>query len=196
MNGLVGNTKSAKFIFIACDDDSLIPTKNEMSTYFPNHQMNVYKSWGHFSYSFNDIQNYMKIKQTGINSHKKYGSNPPTLITHAIRVNADLNRNAFFDIKHAGIHVDSLHLSHEALDKLSTLLNDIGEMNSAIDEVINCNRHLLQAKDIATKLMLNDQKILSPNKGSIDDLFNSYGDIARHQLMKRLETWRESVIWD
>ena len=196
MNGLIGNAQSAKFIFIACDDDSLIPTKNEMSNFFPNHQMNVYKSWGHFCHSFNDIQNYIKIKQTGINSHKKYGSNPPTLVTHAIRVNAALNRNAFFDLKYAGIHVDSLHLSHEALDKLSNLLNDIGDMNSAIDEVNNCNRHLIQSKDIATKLMLNDQKILFPNKNSIDDLFKGYGNTARQQLMERLEAWHKSVLWN
>ena len=195
MNGLIGNAQSAKFIFIACDDENLVPTKSEMNNYFPNHQMNVYKSWGHFSNSFDDIQNYIKIKQTGIQSHKRYGSNSPRFITHAIRINSDLSRNAFFDLKYAGIHVDSLHLSHEALDKLSSLLQDIGEMNSAIEDVLNCNKYLLQSKNIATKLMLGDQMMLLPNQDSVDNLFNGYGDVGRHQLMERLEKWHQSVLW-
>jgi hypothetical protein len=195
MNGLIGNTQSAKFIFIACDDENLVPTKSEMSNYFPNHQMNVYKSWGHFSDSFDAIQNYIKIKQTGIESHLSYGHNSRRLITHALRMNPELKRNAFFDLKYAGIYVDSLHLSHEALDKLSSLLKDVGDMNRAIQDVQNCHKHLLQSKDIATKLMLKDTKILSPNQNAIDDLFGGYGDEARGKLMERLEEWRQSVLW-
>ena len=195
MNGLIGNAQSAKFIFIACDDENLVPTKSEMNNYFPNHQMNVYKSWGHFAHSFNDIQNYIKIRQTGINSHFRYGSNTPRLITHAIRVNESLNRNAFFDLKYAGIHIDSLHLSHQALDKLSSLLDGIGDMNSAIEEVLNCKKHLLHSKNIADKLMLDDQKILFPNQNAIDDLFSEYGNAASEKLLERLEEWHQSVLW-
>ena len=194
MNGLIGNAQSAKFIFIACDDENLIPTKAEMSNYFPNHQMNVYKSWGHFSNSFDDIQRYIKINQIGISSHQRYGGSA-RLITHAIRINLSCDRNSFFELKYGGMIVDSLHLSHETLDELSSLLNDIGNINQAIDQVTSCKNHLLQATAIATKLMLSDQKILSPNQDSISELFSEYGDIARQQLLERLDKWRASVLW-
>lgn len=197
MNGLIGNTQSAKFIFIACDDEELIPSKSEMNIYFTNNQMNIYKSWGHFRESFNDIQNYIKVRQGGISSLEKYGNTHGSKsISHAIRMSLDCNRNPFFDLKYYGMIVDSLHLSHEALDKLSVLLRDIGDMNYGIKQVIGCNDHILQAKEIAQRLMLNDQKILVPNQNSIDDLFINYGNSARQQLMDRLEEWRQSVLWN
>ena len=86
--------------------------------------------------------------------------------------------------------------THEALDKLSVLLGDIRDMNYGITQVISCNDHILQAKDIAQRLMLNDQKILVPNQNSIDDLFINYGNSARQQLMERLEEWYQSVLWN
>ena len=37
MNGLIGNTDSAKFIFVAIEDESQLPSKGMMNEYFPNH---------------------------------------------------------------------------------------------------------------------------------------------------------------
>ena len=197
MNGLIGNMPSAKFILLACSDESLLPTKKDMTDFFPNHQMNIYKAWGHFSDNFDDIQVYIKIKQLGVVAHTGYGlGNSYTSISHAIRLNNESSRNAFFDLKYGGMVIDYLHLTPQSLNDLSLLLNQIRELNARIASVLGCKSDLESAKEKAIDLQLQDQKILCPDITAINTLFDQYGDQARKQLENRLDQWRQSVIWN
>ena len=66
MKGIIGNATSAKFIFLAIDDESQLPSKKEMKEYFPNHEMSIYKAWGYFRNNFDSIQGYIKIRKKEI----------------------------------------------------------------------------------------------------------------------------------
>ncbi len=196
MIGLIGNMPSAKFILLACSDESLLPTKKDMTDFFPNHQMNTYKAWGYFSGNFDDIQVYIKIKQLGIASHANYGPGSGHIsISHAIRLNNQSKRNSFFDIKYGGMVIDYLHLTPQSLKDLSLLLNQIREMNGRIDSVLGCKSNLESAEKRAADLQLEDQKMLYPDISAINMLFDQYGDRARKQLENRLDQWRQTVVW-
>ncbi len=196
MNGFIGQAPSAKFILLASSNDSLLPTKRDMTDFFPNHQMNIYKAWGHFSTNFDDIQIYIKVKQLGVASHVGYGlGNGHVSISHAIRLNNQAKRNSFFDLKYGGMVIDYLHLTPKSLKDLSVLLHQIREMNACIDSVLGCKSDLENAKKKATALQLLDQKILCPDITAINTLFDHYGDQARNQLENRIDQWRQSVIW-
>lgn len=197
MNGFIGQAPSAKFILLACSNDSLLPTKKDMTDFFPNHQMNIYKAWGHFSNNFDDIQLFIKIKQLGVVAHTGYGlGNSHTSISHAIRLNNQSKRNSFFDLKYGGMVIDYLHLTPQSLNDLSLLINQIREMNARIDSVLRCKSDLESAEKKAIALQLQDQKILCPDITAINTLFDHYGDQARKQLENRLDQWRQSVIWN
>ncbi len=196
MNGFIGQAPSAKFILLASSNDSLLPTKKDMTDFFPNHQMNIYKAWGHFSTNFDDIQIYIKVKQLGVASHVGYGlGNGHVSISHAIRLNNQAKRNSFFDLKYGGMVIDYLHLTPKSLKDLSVLLHQIREMNACIDSVLGCKSDLENAKKKATALQLLDQKILCPDITAINTLFDHYGYQARNQLENRIDQWRQSVIW-
>ena len=197
MNGLIGSAQSAKFIIISCDDQKNIPQKKEMSNYFPNHQMHIYKSGGHFIDSFHDIRDCLGMMKLGVKHDYPINANKISKrITHAIRVSLDCNRSSFFDLKYGDMIIDNLQLTYESLSRLSSLLENIKEVNNAIREVIKCKYCFTGAKDIATKLQLYDPKIFTPNQQSIEGLFDHYGDVAIHQLIERLEEWHTSVLWN
>lgn len=195
MSGIIGNADSAKFIFIACEDEGRIPTGAEMNIYFPNHQMNVYKAWGHFKWSFAAIQTYIQITRMGIKSHTRYGQ-VPNSISHAIRLNAETPRNSFFDLKYQGMLIESLHLSHHSFVELEEMVKGVNALNQEIENVLHCYEALEKAKVVATKLNLADPKVLEPDQQAIDKLFNNYGERAQDQLYQRLKDWRKTVMWE
>ena len=195
MNGLIGNTDSAKFIFVAVEDDSQLPTKKMMKEYFPNHQMNVYKAWGYFSYSFESIENYIKISHDGLDSHGRWSSNKSRCISHAIRLNSACPSNSFFTLQYSHLVVAYYHLSHTLMDELSDLLKVIGETNSLIDSVIDCKDKLTRGIDIVRNHQLPDLKMSEPSSPSITELFDYYGDGARQELSRRLHDWHTRARW-
>ena len=195
MNGLIGNTDSAKFIFVAVEDDSQLPTKKMMKEYYPNHQMNVYKAWGYFSYSFESIENYIKISHDGLDSHGRWSSNKSRCISHAIRLNSACPSNSFFALQYSHLVVAYYHLSHALMDELSDLLKVIGETNSLIDSVIDCKDKLTRGIDIVRNHQLPDLKMSEPSSPSITELFDYYGDGARQELSRRLNDWHTRARW-
>ena len=195
MNGLIGNTDSAKFIFVAVEDETELPTKVMMKEYFPNHQMNVYKAWGYFSSSFESIESYIKITRDGLDSHSRWSSNKSRCISHAIRLNSACPSNSFFALQYSHIVVGYYYLSHMLMDELTDLLKVIGETNSLIDSVVSCKDKLTQGIDIVIKHQLPDLKMSEPSLPSITELFDVYGDGARQELSRRLGDWHSRAIW-
>jgi hypothetical protein len=167
MNGLIGNTDSAKFIFVSVEDESQLPSKGMMKEYFPNHQMNVYKAWGYFSNSFESIENYIKISHDGLDSHGRWSSNKSRCISHAIRLNSACPSNSFFALQYSHLVVAYYHLSHTIMDELSDLLKVIEETNSLIDSVIDCKDKLTRGINIVRNHQLPDLKMSEPSSQSI-----------------------------
>lgn len=195
MNGLIGNVDSAKFIFVAIEDESQLPTKSVMKNYFPNHQMNIYKAWGYFSSSFESLESYIKIKHDGIESHSRWSNNKTPCISHAIRMNAECEFNSFFALQYSHLIVANLHLSHTLMDELNALLKVIGETNALIDSIVDCKDKLSKGVEIAKKHQFPDAKMSKPSNAAMADLFNYYGDGARQELSIRLDDWNTRALW-
>lgn len=195
MNGLIGNTDSAKFIFFSVEDESQLPSKGMMKEYFPKHQMNVYKAWGYFSNSFESIEGYINIKYDGIDSYARWNSTKNRCISHAIRLNSECPSNSFFALQYSHLVVAYYHLSHALMDELSDLLKVIGETNSLINSVVSSKDCLAKGIDMVSKHQLPDLKMSDPSMQSISQLFDSYGDGARQELSRRLNDWHSRAIW-
>ena len=195
MNGLIGNTDSAKFIFVSVEDESQLPSKGMMKEYFPNHQMNVYKAWGYFGNSFESIEGYINIKYDGLDSYARWNSTKNRCISHAIRLNSECPSNSFFALQYSHLVVAYYHLSHTLMDELSDLLKVIGETNSLIDSVVSSKDGLAKGIDMVSKHQLPDLKMSDPSMHSISQLFDSYGDGARQELSRRLNDWHSRAIW-
>jgi len=195
MNGLIGNTDSAKFIFVSVEDESQLPSKGMMKEYFPNHQMNVYKAWGYFGNSFESIEGYINIKYDGLDSYARWNSTKNRCISHAIRLNSECPSNSFFALQYSHLVVAYYHLSHTLMDELSDLLKVIGETNSLIDSVVSSKDGLAKGIDMVSKHQLPDLKMSDPSMQSISQLFDSYGDGARQELSRRLNDWHSRAIW-
>lgn len=195
MNGLIGNTDSAKFIFVAIEDESQLPSKGMMKEYFPNHQMNVYKAWGYFSNSFESIEGYISIKHDGIDSYARWNSTKNRCISHAIRLNSECPSNSFFALQYSHLVVAYYHLSHTLMDELNDLLKVIGETNSLINSVVSGKDCLAKGIDMVSKHQLQDLKMSDPSMQSISQLFDSYGDGARQELSRRLDHWHSRAMW-
>lgn len=195
MNGLIGNTDSAKFIFVSVEDESQLPSKGMMKEYFPNHQMNVYKAWGYFSNSFESIEGYINIKYDGIDSYVRWNSTKNRCISHAIRLNSECPSNSFFALQYSHLVVAYYHLSHTLMDELNDLLKVIGETNSLINSVVSGKDCLAKGIDMVSKHQLQDLKMSDPSMQSISQLFDSYGDGARQELSRRLNDWHSRAIW-
>lgn len=195
MNGLIGNTDSAKFIFVSVEDESQLPSKGMMKEYFPNHQMNVYKAWGYFGNSFESIEGYINIKYDGLDSYARWNSTKNRCISHAIRLNSECPSNSFFALQYSHLVVAYYHLSHTLMDELNDLLKVIGETNSLINSVVSGKDYLAKGIDMVSKYQLPDLKMSDPSMQSISQLFDSYGDGARQELSRRLDDWHSRAIW-
>ncbi len=195
MNGLIGNADSAKFIFIAVDDENEIPTKTVMSNFFPKHQMNVYKAWGHFSHSFVHIESYFKIKFNGISIYDAWGGRSPRCISHAIRLSNTCPLNSFFALKYAYMVIGYYHLSQDLMRELEDLLTLISKVNSISSTIENSRDNLIKGIEVSEQNNLPDFKMRQPSTKSISDLFDNYGEAAKQELMKRLIDWNTRAVW-
>jgi hypothetical protein len=194
MNGLLGNFDSAKFIFIACDEESWVPTPKEIKTFFPNSLCNIYKAWGHFKDNFKDLENLFHIRRSGIQIHGCW-NNHGRIISHAIRVENTCPRNSFFDLKYGDFIVDALQIGTESLGKLDLFLQGAAKMNSAINSVCECKNKMDATSELAKQMSLKDEKIASPSKSAVADIFDGYGVEARAQMMKALNQWYDQAKW-
>jgi hypothetical protein len=194
MNGLIGNSVSAKFIFLAIDDESLIPSKKEMKEYFPNHEMAVYKAWGYFKDSFNSIQGYMKIRKDGLLTYRDWDSRY-RYISHAIRLNNQCESNSFFNLKYQHICVGTYHLSNQLMNELNDLLKVTDKFNRIIDDAIGFGKTLDLGKEFVNSNNLTDTCMSNPCYESFMKLLENYGSGAKNQLEEKFDSWRDRAIW-
>lgn len=194
MNGLIGNAESAKFIFLAIDDDSLIPSKKEMKEYFPNHEMNVYKAWGHFRDSFDSIQGYMKIRKDGLSTYRRW-SERERCISHAIRLSNLCLSNSFFNLRYQHICVGTYHLSNQLINELKDLLEITDKFNNIISDAIAFGKTLDTGRNFVSTNNLVDPYMSNPCSKSFNTLLGNYGISAKDQLTRRFNDWHSRAIW-
>jgi hypothetical protein len=195
MNGLIGTKASAKFIFVATDDESNLPSKGEMKEYFPNHEMNIYKAWGRFRESFFDIQNYIGIRTDGILSHRSWSNNSTHCISHAIRLSSECKSNSFFNLKYQHICVGTYHLDHNLMKELDEILTLIRKINDVTSDIVTFGKTLDKGKNIVEQNDLVDLSMTNPCQQSLNKLLNGYGSSARQELEKQLSNWHNKALW-
>lgn len=195
MNGLIGNNTEVKLIFLSCADEEDLPTKKDIKEYYPLSEVNIYKSHGHFSESFCAIEALMSITLCGVESHSSLWNNKTHCITHAIRLNADCDRNSFFDLKYSEISIAYLKLNHAELSKLEGFIHGVGLVNSLIKSITGTTDTFESVKHELNKMSLNDPKVDNPCAQSMAILFDGYGDKAREKMKSCLDSWHKKNVW-
>ena len=193
MNGLIGNRNDAKFIFLGVDDEKDLPSKQMLLKYFPNGTFNTYKSHGHFSSSFHEIEKFYAIKRNGFNADISWDRKK--CISHGIRIITNEPPNSFLAIEIGACSVDFLNLSQANMQELKILVDGWEELVRNIKNVLSCVPNLAQSKLTLMKYKLTDSKIELPDEDSITNIFNGYGDNAICEMINRFNIWHQSVLW-
>lgn len=193
MNGLIGNRDYAKFVFLGVDDDADLPNKSKLLNYFPSGTFNIYKSRGHFSQSFQELEKFYAIKRNGFKADITWGMK--TCISHGIRIITDEPPNTFLALEFGASIVDFLDLSQNTMEELKILVDGWSQLTSSVNRVLDCLDDLEQAKLIVKKNNLSDSKIESPDKQSCSLIFDNYGDLAIKQMVDKFDAWYQKVIW-
>lgn len=193
MSGLIGDKEKAKFIFFAVEDETDLPKKAEMQNHFPGCTYNIYKSWGHFSDSFDDIETLLQIKSRGIEAGKSWTR--PRYISHAYRIDTSCSPDSFFVTKYSTALVGFYELSHKDLNELKTHLKfwraQIDLMDSMKDSVNNFE----MGRKVVELIGVADSTMSSPDDEAIEKLFSTYGEKAAEQLIERMTEWQTNVKW-
>lgn len=195
MNGLIGNNTEVTLILLSCGNEHDVPTKKDIKFFYPDGDINIYKSHGHFSDSFRAIESLLAIKLNGIEKHVDYGWGKVQCITHAIRLNADCARSLFFDIKYSAIIVAQLKLNYAELSKLEKLIKGVSQVNYLINSITGYADKFKSVKNDLNEMNLNDPKVDNPCEKSMAMLFDGYGDLAREQMKSQLDSWHEKNVW-
>jgi hypothetical protein len=193
MSGLLNKNTSTKLIFFAVDDDSFLPTKNDMQHHFPGCSFNVYKSWGHFKDCFELIETLFEIKKEGISVAKKY--RPEKTITHAYRIDTDHKPNDFFLLKFNTSLVGLFDITEDHLMELSKLIKYCSAQCELMEEMKNVVSKFETGKKAISLLNVDDKTMSNPNQRYINTLFNNYGQKAAKDLVKKLIKWQEKIEW-
>jgi hypothetical protein len=193
MSGLLNKNTSTKLIFFAVDDDSFLPTKNDMQHHFPGCSFNVYKSWGHFKDCFELIETLFEIKKEGISVAKKY--RPEKTITHAYRIDTDHKPNDFFLLKFNTSLVGLFDITEDHLMELSKLIKYCSAQCELMEEMKDVVSKFETGKKAISLLNVDDKTMSNPNQRYINTLFNNYGQKAAKDLVKKLIKWQEKIEW-
>lgn len=195
MNGLLGNNASAKFVFLGCDDESLVPSKKEIKEFFPDSEPAIYKAWGHFKESFWEIESALNIKLNGSDAHSWGWHNNKSCISHAIRLNQNCERSSFFDLKYSDMTVAFLKLDHSSITSIGNTVKAIARANSLIDSVTDFADTFESVKTELNKMSLHDPKVDNPCKESLSNLLDDYGKDAKEQMLKKINQWFSNHLW-
>ena len=195
MNGLIGNNAEVKLVFLSCANEQDVPTKKDIKTFYPDGDINIYKSHGHFSDSFWAIESLLAIKLNGIAEHGNSSRGKAKCITHAIRLNADCVRNLFFEMKYSAIIVAEYHLNYAELSKLEQFIKGAARANSLIESITDYADKFESVKSQLNAMSLNDPKVDNPCAESMAKLLDGYGDKAREKIKSHLDRWHEKNVW-
>jgi hypothetical protein len=193
MSGLLNKNTSTKLIFFAVDDDSFLPSKNDMQHHFPGCSYNVYKSWGHFKECFEVIETFFQIKKEGISATKKY--RPEKIITHAYRIDTDQKPNDFFLLKFNTSLVGFFEINEDHLMELDKLIKYCRGQYDLMDSMNDVLQQFDEGKKAIAFLNIDDKTMSNPNQRYINTLFNNYGKKAARELEKKLIKWQEKIEW-
>ncbi len=195
MNGLIGNNTSAKFIFLGCNDESEVPSKQEIRQCYPDKPIAIYKAWGNYRDSFAEVEALFNIRLNGVYKHSFFMHPTKRCITHAIRLDSNCEKSLFFELKYSHLIVSYLNLSHSSLETLETHLKAIAKANSEISSITEFSNRLQSAKNALNGMGLHDPKIDNPCDKSISTLFDDYGKNAIAQMTKAINKWYDQNKW-
>lgn len=193
MNGLIGNNLSAKFIFLACENEDKVPAKKELKEFFPNSQINIYKAWGHFHDSFWEIESLLGFRLNGKIENRWNNAN--RTITHAIRLDSACEKSIFFQLKYGEYIVAHLEFDHPALEKLGRFINGAIEAQSEIASIQKFPDRLEAVKHKLNQMGLHDPKIDSPCQNAVSTLIDNYGDEAKRRMRDMVNRWYDKHQW-
>lgn len=193
MSGLIGDKEKAKFIFFAVEDEADLPKKAEMMNHFPDCTYNVYKAWGHFRDSFSDLEGMLHIKHHGKEAGRFW--NPPRYITHAYRINTDVEPDSFFVTKYGTSLVGFYEISQEQLLELEKLIEYWRAFAELLEKMKESVKNLKLGKNAAVLLKVDDASMSNPNEEAINLLYGDYGEKAAEQMVEKMKEWQSKVKW-
>jgi hypothetical protein len=193
MSGLIGDKESAKFIFFAVDDESELPKKAEMLNHFPDCKYNVYKAWGHFRYTFTDLDGLLHIKRHGVEAGICWNS--PRYISHAYRITTDCKPDSFFVMKYGNSLVGFYEISHVQLVELEKLLEYWRGFVELLEKMKETVKNFKLGKKAAALLDVSDDSMSNPDEEAIKQLFSKYGEQAAEQMVSKMKGWQTKVQW-
>jgi hypothetical protein len=193
MSGLIGDKESAKFIFFAVDDEAELPKKTDMLNHFPDCKYNVYKAWGHFRYTFRDLEGLLHIKRHGVEAGQSWSS--PRYISHAYRITTDCEPDSFFVMKYGNSLVGFYEISHEQLVELEKLLEYWRGFIELLEKMKETVKNFKLGRNAAVLLKVTDESMSNPDEEAIKQLFSKYGEQAAEQMVAKMKDWQSKVHW-
>lgn len=190
---VLGNSDSANFIFFHIPRGHALPSNDEFSNAFSNHQMKIYKAKGYFSYELSAINTAFFILKNNIKEYaKKYAYVDE--FNFVARLNATCKANIFFNIQHPEI-VKQYRLDQSTLKSIVKMIGAVNFIKEANEDFKNWKDIFERGKQINLELMLADPKMENPNEAFIASLFDDYGAIALDHLNQQIVDWDKKVTW-
>jgi hypothetical protein len=190
---VLGNSDTANFIFFSIPRGHALPTKDEFSNAFSNHQMKMYKANGYFRYELMAINTTLFILKNNVREFTdKYAYIDE--FNFVARLSSTCKANVFFNIHHPEI-VKQYRLDRATLKSIVEIIEAVRFIKEANKDFDGWKYIFQSGKQINHELMLADPKMGNPNEAYISSLFDDYGAVALDQLQQQIIDWDKKVTW-
>ncbi|WP_108508651.1 hypothetical protein [Polynucleobacter acidiphobus] len=190
---VLGNSDTANFIFFSIPRGHALPTKDEFSNAFENHQMKIYKAYGYFRYELKVINTALFILKNNVREFTDICGYVDEF-NFVARLSSTCKANSFFNIQHPEI-VKQYRLDRAAIESIVKIIEAIRFIKEMNEDFKNWKYVFERGKRINHELMLADPKMGNPNKAYISSLFDDYGTVALDQLYQQIIDWDKKVTW-
>ncbi len=190
---VLGKSDSANFIFFYISHGQALPSKDEFSKAFLNHQMKIYKAEGYFRYELMAINTAFFILKKGVKEFTEKYVNVDEF-NFAVRLNIDCKANSFFNLQYPEI-VRQYQINKSAMALIIDVIEAIRFIKDANQNFKHWKYIFEKGKQINGRLLLADPKMGNPKKEHISSLFDDYGSAALEQLYQRIVDWDKKVTW-